>query len=194
MKKFEITKEQIESLYNCDYLSEIKQDLKSMFPQAFESELEVGKWYKSDYPLLIFITEVKHHELVGYGFNAVGFYSEGTFCTRADERNRVDYNTFNFKPATDKEVETALINEAKRRGFKEGVEIKPINKVIHLNNKIDLEYNTCFYESENEFWMGGYCLFKDGKWAEIISEPIEVTLEQIAEKFNVNVEQLKIKK
>ena len=42
--------------------------------------------------------------------------------------------------------------------------------------------------------MFGIHVFNNGKWAEIIEEPIELTLEEIAEKFGCKVEQIKIKK
>ena len=45
MKTFEITKEQILELANESSFT--KATLKKMFPQAFEIELEVGKYYKT---------------------------------------------------------------------------------------------------------------------------------------------------
>lgn len=194
MRTFEITKEQILELantYGTDTSTCLRSNLttylKCNFPEAFKTELEVGKWYShKEGECLAFVEKLTDNDFIGYGFE----YPKKWRNTKGNWTN--GYSKWTL--ATEEEVKTALIAEAKRRGFKHGVKIKPINKVTHLNNKIDLGYKICFYERDNEFWMGGYCLFKDGKWAEIISEPIELTLEQIAEKFNVNVEQLKIKK
>lgn len=77
----------------------------------------------------------------------------------------------NLRPATNKEVEEALIKEAKKRGFKEGVEYK---NYLHSTGKIN---GSCW-----EFRNGILCqvanynlhnihyIMKDGKWAEIIEE------------------------
>ena len=80
-----------------------------MFPKV---ELEVGKWYKSTTLSNVFLF-LKDKEYGRYGFDSNGWY------------NVTDSN-FELEPdkwtlATKEEVETALIAEAKKRGFKEGV-------------------------------------------------------------------------
>lgn len=180
MKKFEITKEQILQLNNYDK-HYCKVALKEWFPQAFKIELEIGKWYKHN-KFLLYIIDKTHW----YGFDVSGAWND--YATYEDLMTDKD-----LLPATDKEVETALIAEAKRRGFKEGVKYfnasLPSFKETARNNEFK-------YINSDEviLYLDGNTIFYNGKWAEIISEPIEVTLEEIAEKFNVNVEQLKIKK
>jgi len=144
------------------------QYLKDTFKKCFETELEVGKWYKSDYPLLVFITEVRHHELVGYGFNAKEEYREGTFCTRADVRNKVDYDNFNFKPAAEKEVEEALKNYFEKT-----------NGIKFNNYKFSSEYNRLIG------WDGSvrHTLFDDGTW----KKPPTYTISEAEYKFNIKI-------
>ena len=182
MKKFEITKEQILEVASWGNRKDLVK-LREWFPQAFESELEVGKWYKHN-KFLLYIVDKTHW----YGFDGCGNWNDYV---------KYEYlmTDKDLKPATDKEVETALIAEAKRRGFKEGVRYIAVGE-----EKGRVGY---YYSERLRYGVGGkdaLCqagcprIYFEGKWAEIISEPIEVTLEEIAEKFGVNVEQLKIKK
>ena len=46
MKKYELTKEQINQLAE---KKDAKELLQEFLPEAFENKLEVGKWYKSKY-------------------------------------------------------------------------------------------------------------------------------------------------
>lgn len=201
MKKFEITKEQILEVASWGNRQDLVK-LREWFPQAFQSDLEAGKWYKGyvDFKSLIYITgleDKKSYTTIKYYGFTFGDYSEsGTIANYEHEKSLV--------PATDKEVETALIAEAKRRGFKDGVKFNAIKEdetgrnIGCVLDKIEyLSVNTLRVLTPKETWDSNHsnpAIFKNGKWAEIISEQIEVTLEEIAEKFNVNVEQLKIKK
>lgn len=190
MKTFEITKEQILELantYGTDTSTCLRSNLttylKCNFPEAFETELEVGKWLKYKHSSTIIY---RTGNTSGYGINSNGDWEE------------YDNYTFEKRPkdwrlATEQEVKTALTDEFFRK-------VKIGNTVKCLNGlSVDIRGKMTFFESStNTLLLQDDCfrfeLFKDGKWAEIISEPIELTLEQIAEKFNVNVEQLKIKK
>jgi len=137
MKTYEITEEQIKELAKINAETEtqkaIEKALKEWYPQAFETKLEVGKWYKSDYPLLIYVQEVQYHKLVGYGFNQVNEYLHTTyFCTRADEKNQVEYDKFNFRLATDSEVLESLKNEFKKQNPNVIVERFIYNKIQNI--------------------------------------------------------------
>lgn len=186
MKTFEITKEQILELANESSFT--KATLNKMFPQAFESELEVGKWYKTKNGHLKFFVD----EGTAYGFDMIGNWNE------VGKGYRYSFRSDNYwTPATDKEVETALIAEAKRK-YTLGCKIKKLdnfyygssNLIIDDLTKIQYEKasNQLAIKDKKGFWI---CIFKNGKWAEIISEPIELTLEQRIERIE---EQLKIKK
>ena len=134
--------------------------------QAFATpKLEVGKWYKNtkmDY--LFNFTKVNDEILKGYGFSSYGY--------GVDTWTNPNYARMNWRLATDKEVETALISEAKKRGFKEGVKVRTVI------DKVERTLQGCFiYEYPNILKF--YCskesynyptIFKDGKWAEIIED------------------------
>lgn len=173
---YQLTAKEIKHAY------ENPQYLKDTFKECFETELEVGKWYKSDYPLLLFITEIRHHELVAYGFNAKGEYKQGSFCTRSNVKNKVDYDAFNFEPATEKEVEEALIKEARKR-YNKNDSIQSLWKTKIGN--IDLGFKNEFNLDKNEFWYGGYLVFKDGTWAEIITPTY--TIQEAESKYNIKI-------
>jgi hypothetical protein len=86
-------------------------------------------------------------------------------------------------PATDKEVETALIAEAKKRGFKEG-NYKGLEKLY-----IDSKFTGWHYGSDlNKLYSaeegdGGDVIFHNGKWAEKIESPIPKSLQKAIDKL-----------
>lgn len=179
MEKYEITKEQVQDIYNdgCTYV-------KEWFPDAFKAELEAGKWYKSNYPLLIFIEEIHHSYLVGYGFNSIEEFKKGEFCRRQNDKYEVDYKSFNFKEATGQEVKTALENEAVNRGFKKGVEY-----LSAWNNESLCHYpKELFYNSQKNCLATQHgsneCIFQNGKWATIIQT---MTKKEAEEKLGVKI-------
>jgi hypothetical protein len=94
-----------------------------------------------------------------------GFW-DGTWC------DNLSFSILSGKiPATDKEVETALIKEAKNRGFKEG-NYKGLED-LNIDSKFtgwhyDIYSNKLFSAEEGD---GGDVIFHDGKWAEIIQNP-----------------------
>jgi hypothetical protein len=159
-----------------------KTKIENQFPELFPKvKLEVGKWYKRIGELLVW----------NGGENTYGFCDGGGYCD-----NMLFTIATSAIPSTKEEVETALIAEAKRRGFKDGV------KVARSGINGDLKFATLelkgfrYHEETNELDSAnteGY-YFRNGKWAEIISEPIELSLDEIAKKFGVDVSQIKIKK
>ena len=87
-----------------------------------------------------------------------------------------------------KEVEEALKNHFNNLGFKNET------RFIRLDSKgvgiIDLGFKTEFKANVNEFWRGGYCLFKDGKFATIINKK-KMTISEIEEKLGFEIEIVK---
>lgn len=170
-----------------DACSTWKAKIEAQFPELF-TELEVGKWYtplnEYDGIALVCVQNPNNTNNFGYGFDFLGNWIDKGYIVSKGQKTRL---------ATDEEVETALIAEAKRRGF---------NNTTMITQTFDENQKMCigFWDESsvkferNKLFAKGVRIFDNGKWAEIISEPIEVTLQQIAEKFNVNVEQLKIKK
>ena len=153
--------------------SEWKENIEKEFPKLFkEDALVVGKWYINIDGLkcLHFVTKITDSkEYFAYGFS---FSNEWKNNKGFGSVN--DYTNKNFRPATDKEVEEALIKEAKKRGFKEGVRIKSkwMTNISanNLNGKFvfDNKFELCAEANR----LMKYTIFEKGVWAEIIKETI----------------------
>jgi len=188
MKKFKITEERIKLLADNNSWSESK--LKEWYPDAFKEVLEYGRYIKDDNNPL-WITFFKN-ENERYGLNGNGnWYEDRGYLNPNDDKNN--------RYATPQEVQTALINEAKKRGFVEGVKI---NDIYGRKNYIKVSSNQFDYEKiltgEHVGKMAlrdgyGNILFMDGQWATIIEQK-EYTMQEIADALKVNVNDLKIKK
>jgi len=183
MKKY--TAKEVEELFNefCD----IDMSQAGTFKQCTQlflkdkgitQQLEVGRWYKHDTDSsLVFIKGrgVRDSHYIRYGFDRIGqWYNE--YIASLDDRISIE--------ATDQEVETALIAEAKKRGFKEGV---------RFESAWSHSTNNCFYDglmyisSANCLASSSAknnCVFANGQWATIIEDE-EMTLEQGG--FNLNI-------
>ena len=164
MKTFEITREQILEVTNWGN-SKDREKIKQWFPDAFKPELKVGKWYKvPNSKYIICITDVKKNKAFGFDF-------EGEYC---------DENTFGFyncQEATPQEVETALINEAKKRGLKAyGAYIKSTQGVFGTINGGSYIY------SSNKLYYSGFVIFDNGQWAEIIETITKEEAEKLLNK------------
>lgn len=171
-----------------------KTKIENQFPELFPKvELEVGKWYKwkDTGDVFLYITNFNGDKVKGFGVDKTDWF---------DNRNNVNYwgykNDKFWTLATKEEVETALIAEAKRRGFKKGIKITHNGLLDEYGHKIvsgERSVRTeLFSYEENVLRMNCHIIYSNGVWAEIISEPIELSLEQIAEKFGVDVSQIKI--
>lgn len=162
-----LTKKQqqfIKDAYNSnDVCSEWKTKIKDIFPKLFkETELEVGKWYKtSSGNLFNYMGRSGKHinpDLV-YGFTNKSidwvYEYDVTIC-----------NDKGLKPATKEEVEQALIAEAKKRGFKKGETVKyPCGN----GSSVFLDgFKHEYREYSNTFYFYNLLVFEKGKWAEII--------------------------
>lgn len=132
-------------------------------------EFEVGKWYIGCNNFPFFITEHKKDEWV----YCYGFDLDGDWFDENQYSNRSQTSISNIKrPATNEEVEAALISEAKKRGFKKGV------KFDCLLNHNDVFFSDFWCTSKPSVGLWAYgqktyngVFFKDGQWAEIIEEP-----------------------
>ena len=146
--------------------------------------LKAGKWYNKKYfgKLMFYFNGEfsKSGYNPNYGLNYNGIFSDeiGVFKNEVNE----------YYEATHQEVEQALIKEAKRRGFNEGVKVKLFDSIFSTSvlNREDFTYQ----EDYNRFGIiggdedGSYAvLFKDGVWAEIIDEKSELK-EEIKELRN----------
>lgn len=155
--EYTITKEQIESIAN-------GSDIKTMFPEVFEPVLEVGKWYtdNDDYGFLVYITKIKQEKYFGYGFDG-----NGDWCND-DNEDWGDVSDID-KPATYKEVRTAIEKEAVKR-YPIGAKVKCLldGRVFNIIRESVFDFDIL----GNKGYFGGVKVFDNGKWAEIIEEEV----------------------
>ena len=112
-----------------------------------------------------------------------GIASNGTWFTgRANE----EYRPSTDIKADDFEVLEALTKEAEKRGFKEGVTVSNVNELSRVrkirsqnNDGVGWVWDTDF---PNGLTLDTECIFKDGKWADIIDEPNQ-ELEALKKKY-----------
>ena len=170
----ELTKEQLEAVneawMNCEDSDELNDFLKEK--GLIKQEFEVEKWYKQiDGDSVWFATKIVNPEwgcfMYGYGFHNNDLKWSNNKCSNVTANQ--------YRLATDKEVQDALIKEAKKRGFKEGVYVNSFASegcYAHNNEIIDhYDSTSIFFDAkENSFSMGNKCLMIDGLWAEIVKE------------------------
>lgn len=134
-----------------------------------ENVLEVGKWYKvNSEPKSIFRLEGINEKCIeAYGFDFKGIYSDKSIWFNGT------IDKYTFLAATPEQIETALINEAKKRGYSEGIIVKSFldktanYKLISSGIKISTEF---YNGGQDDFALrcGGACIYSNGIWAEII--------------------------
>lgn len=185
--EFKITKEFIIEAHKAA-CSDWKNRIEKEFPEAFPKGLEIGKWYVYDSSLLNF-QGLNHKDLIlAYGFLEDKSWMETSNCGN-------DFKE--WKEATHEEVESALIAEAKKRGYKKGVRcvfgaVK--NKRIISTNEIKWNPD---WTDKGGLSMGMSIIFTDGKWAEILpTEKTVITREKalkiLAKKLKVSPENIEI--
>ena len=139
--------------------SEWKTNIEKEFPKLFKEDEKLNGWYKDkeQKKWCVFLED----GIIIYGFDSSGDWFEDHNYTY--ELQEDDYK------ATDKEVDQAIIKEAKKKGFKEGVYFKSkwISDTAMLFDGefcFDKRLELCY---KND---GGvlYTLFENGVWAEII--------------------------
>ena len=186
MKEFKITKEQILELKNTLHKERVDYLLNEYFPDAFRTTLEVNKWYKdNNSKLLYFILEIKDVKNI----NAYGFDARGNYC---ESKSDYEWGTpDSYTEANNKEVETALINEAKKRGFLKGIYFdNSILKDEDFGHGNQIKKEVHFSECDNgTIWCHseiGYNrqLFRNGIWATIIPT---ITKQEAEEKLNCKI-------
>ena len=139
-------------------------------------EYKAGDWV-TDGKYTICITIIDETNFWGYGFSSyngwVDYSTEGS-------NSRGWSTTKDIKRlCTNEEVQTALISEAKRRGFKEGVRFDCENSDaknclfsdFYNGDKLKWQFspeNNTLSKECNQFF------FKEGKWAEIIENKLTI--------------------
>ena len=176
-----ITEEQLEKLKNLN--DSRVNEILNMTP-------ELNKWYKAtDNKFMIYLTKYKDNNICeGFYFSGLNGKYMG-FCDNLGFRRCI--------LATKQEIEQALTNEAKRRGFKEGVKFKClISAKVGILTEDYFIYNSSFGGSnslESAFKNDNInsVLFKDGVWAGNINKKAE--LKQEIKELEVKLQELREK-
>lgn len=162
-KKYKLTAKEVVHAY------ENPQWFKDTFKECFETELEVNKWYKwKNKDLLFCVREIQGDEIYYFGFEHDG-YTDNDWINKDND----------FEPATEKEVEEALVKNAINK-------YKSTDDIICLNSKkvykFDEDYITEF--KNNILWYKGLCVFDNGKWADVKI----YTISEAEEKFGIKID------
>ena len=146
----------------------LKQFLKKK--GLIKEEFEAGKWYKSDSGS---IALYQGDNISTYGFQYTGKWLGGSFWF-----NHENIVIEKATPATDKEVEAALIKEAKKL-IEKGV-VKCLHECDDIYSMEDVKYFEWSGRCLRVHLKGGCCcIFDGGKWATIIEEPKEIVVNGI---------------
>ena len=174
------TAKEVEELFNLFgkiflQRNEVNQFLKD---KGITQQLEVGKWYKRPLGTLICFTKCSGL-IYGYGFDPQGDwinegYAHGDLYKEWTE-------------ATHEEVEKALIKEAKKRKLNKGYK----RFKTSICSTYIKHHGDGFSFENNHLQYNGTSVFNKGRWAEAPDEPIEMTVEEIAEKLGHEVKIVK---
>ena len=145
--------------------------------------LEVGRWYKwndseNNTNVLINITNINRRKICAYGFVNNEFKHNCIFYSQKYNREAIE----NLTLATPEEVKTALVDEAKRRGFTFGKCFKELKD--EENGSLFNKSGKCgkFFEFKNNklfvIGYGRWKVFDNGNWATIVTEPTKKELLQ----------------
>ena len=157
-----ISKEQVLQLNEASSTYRVNDLITRWFPKAFTELVKTGEWYKTRFIPLFFLEKIDKKNGYGYGIyqdkwaDGIGLFIEDLI------------------KISDKEVEKALICEAKNRGFDFEVKFKEIDDI--QNGGIWDEsgkVGSSFILSTGNLYTYGYgkwCIFKDGKWASVIEQ------------------------
>jgi len=161
-----IKKQQLKHIYEVldkENISYLQETMSEWFPKLFKETKSLTGW----------------HKWIGNN-KAIGFISKEptSDCYVFDYLTNDDTNDYDslhksyLIPATDKEVEDALIKEAKKRGFKRGVAFtnSPFldclkSEVYTLCNEVS---NRGYKYDYGKLYFDEWTLFSNGKWATII--------------------------
>jgi len=141
-----------------------------------KEELEVGVWYVPvDYGVKAF----NYQGGSSYGFDVRGFWQ-----SELDADNLLN----EYTKATDEEIESLLIEEAKKRGLVEGFEyMSMIFNRLHQVESYDI-YN--YNITRDTLYAGDNSIYNSGKWATPITSE-EMTLKDVCKELGRNIKIVK---
>jgi len=128
---------------------------------------EVSKWYTSRYETFC-VTEITCAEVFGYGFSDKGKWLAN--ISLHDFANDSDRPLNYWKLAETKKVNKLLLGKAKK-DYRVGTKVIDLLKRKGYINEDSFRFGK-FSNTSKDIYSnnGGYCLYENGKWAEIIEE------------------------
>ena len=155
-----------------------KDRIEEHVPELKKPKLDFGRWIKDDRSpeWMVFYTSDGYV----YGISIDGdWYNKiiAFFNPNSVETNRY---------ATNEEIEEGLKKIAIKKGFVNIGEISFKNTRGYIHNKGS--YNTVlntytYFDMDNSLLLDGVEIFKDGKWAEIIENPIPQNLQGVIDEL-----------
>lgn len=167
-EKVEVSVKALKEIYEAhDY--RIKDILKKELPEIFPP-LKNGQWY---------IINEKHLLCYNNGGESYGFWlgswgNDWVFPKRYPDQ----------RPATNKEVEKALTEEAKRRGLWKVPIIDARTKERCTEEKFIIYYDNEY----KDLWSSYGIVFSNGKWAEPVEQPKLMSQKDIEEALGYKIE------
>jgi hypothetical protein len=156
-------------------IEEIEQKIKDLTAEVNQlkqtASFEVGKVYKNEFGAINMYVANGNH----YGFNTFKEWTNNNFWFENDCNGT-------WQPATTEEWETALIEYAKKQGFKSGVTVERSEEfLLHCGiKKEDLKWvpkleiirdDNFIYDSDSDILLlGGKYIYGKGQWASIVKE------------------------
>lgn len=166
-----------------------KNIIEDLAPELFKAKFKKGKWYIHSQGIAMFHSNGEQYGVGGFGIDGGGEWRNEFYI--------YEYSHEYFRLATPSEVEAHLIKEAEKRGFKKGVRISQTGINSEFTHFKEIEGEFAYYENDNSLdtKCGNGYVYRQGKWATIIpQEEVEISMDEIASKFGVDVKLIKIKK
>ena len=158
-----------------EWKKEIETEFPKLFPKAKHTE---SGWYMANCNdstgYLCYFTNPSNSLAGEYWIAKSGSWNTGGLFTDIE------------RPATDKEVEDALISEAKKRGFKEGVSFVSVSP-----DNINILEGRLHRSGSNEIGDDLHWIFRDGKWATIIEDKKEMTVAELEKELGYEIKIIK---
>ena len=147
---------------------EYYNDAPEYWQKVDEPKFEAGKWYKENQSfkdtMIVYVVSVNGEDsLKVYGFDGYGKWFD----------NSDDFGDSGLAEATPQEIENALVCEAKKRGYVNG------NYKCLIGTTFDGDMKDFFFDTKDNSLRitvreaRNNCVFRDGKWAEIIKEEVD---------------------
>lgn len=138
---------------------------KALFDMIFGSKAvyasaQIGKWFELADNEIVFITDTMGPFAKGYAFTKEGF-GQGTYGINPMATP---------KPASEEKVSDAAFTEARKNGYFGGVKVKalPTGATQEINPEIKPVFHLDYLGTKNVMFVGGACVFLNGRWAEIV--------------------------